>query len=139
MPSGRIGPTGTLGAVPVRTTRLFPAVALALVSVAACGDDPSPEEQRAELVADLAASLVVETDGAIDDTQATCVATRLIDAIGAEAFEATILAAATDDSDQELQLQVIDTFSECNALGAVLEAAQKDDQMTDRTGPAGTG
>lgn len=96
------------------------ALAVGAVAVAACGGDPSDEERRAALVEQLAEELVVESDGALDEDGAHCVAGRLADDIGVERFEEVVRAAAADD-DPDLRAQVVDAFAACDALAPLLE------------------
>lgn len=89
-----------------------------------CGDDaapePDPAEQRARLVEALADDLRAETDGALDDEAAACVASELVDAVGTDRFD-EVVAAASGDGDPELRDQVIDVFASCDALDAVVD------------------
>lgn len=94
-------------------------VTLALV-LAGCGDDPSPEADREALVEGLAEDLVAETDGALGEDTARCVARRLAEDVGVERFDEVVEAAAEDD-DPELRAQVIDAFAACDALEPLLD------------------
>jgi hypothetical protein len=109
----------------VRLARnLVPALAACLLPVvgAACGDEPSAEERRAALVDDLAEDLRAETDGALDEETATCVAEALADAVGVDRFDEVVDAAA-DGGDPELRQQVIDVFASCEALEPILDGS----------------
>lgn len=106
-------PPGALATLAgVRLRLLVLAAALVLTG---CGDDdePSAEERRAEVVAQLADDLQAETDGALDDDQATCVATELVDTVGEERFDEVV--AAAGDGDPALRDQVVDIFVGCDA------------------------
>lgn len=95
-------------------------LALALV-VAACADDePTPEERRAEAVSQLAEDLDAETDGALSEEAADCVAAGLVDTIGEERFD-EVVAAAAGDGDPDLTDTVIDVFASCDALDPLME------------------
>lgn len=85
-----------------------------------CGDDPSPDAAREALVEELAEDLVAETDGALDEDAARCVAGRLADDVGVDRFDDVVEAAAEDD-DPDLRAQVIDAFAACDALEPLLE------------------
>lgn len=97
------------------------AVPLLALGLTGCADDPSAEEQRDDLVADLTEDLQAETDGALDDATATCVAEGLVDVVGVERFEEVVDAAAEGGEDPELRDQVIDVFSACDALEPILD------------------
>jgi len=106
----------------VRSPRRLPALVLALAAapqLAGCSDEPSAEERRADLVEELAADLVAETDGALDDEAARCVAERLADDVGVDRFD-EVIAAADDEDGTGLRDQVIDAFSACDALDPLL-------------------
>ena len=95
-------------------------LALALV-LAGCGEDePTADERRADTVAQLAQDLQDETDGALSEEAADCVATELVDSVGEERFDEVIEAAA-GDGDPELRDQVIDVFASCDALDPLVE------------------
>ena len=96
-------------------------LAVALV-LAGCGDaepEPTAEEQRAEVVHQLADDLLTETDGALDDDTATCVADELVVAVGVDRLD-EIVAAAGDDGDPVLRDEVVDVFASCDALDPLL-------------------
>jgi len=95
-------------------------LALALV-VAACGGQPSAEERRAALVADLAEDLVAAGDGALDEDAARCVAERLADDVGPDRFDEVLAAAEDPDAAGDLRDQVVDAFAACDALDPLLE------------------
>jgi hypothetical protein len=99
-------------------------LALALV-VAACAEDdePTPEERREALVAQLSEDLVAETEGALSDGQATCVAEALADTVGEDRFP-DVVAAAAGDGDPDLRDTVIDVFASCDALEPLVEHAE---------------
>lgn len=114
--------------------RLLLATAVVLPLVACTDDDPSPAERRAALTEDLAGDLVTETDGALSDEQARCVAEALVQAVGVESFDEIVAAAAdgaaadpgaSEDEDGEpddgLRLTVIDAFAGCDALEPLLD------------------
>lgn len=86
------------------------------VSVLACGGSSS-EEQRQQLAEDL----VAETDGALDDSTARCVADGLHDEFGEDSFERVVHAAPDAEDDDETRVQVIDIFAECNALSPLID------------------
>lgn len=94
-------------------------VTLVLV-LAGCSDDPSPEADREALVEGLAEDLVAETDGALGEEAARCVARRLAEDVGVERFDEVVEAAAEDD-DPDLRAQVIDAFAACDALEPLLD------------------
>jgi len=97
-------------------------VLLLSLVLAGCGDDASPEQEREALVEDLAADLLAETEGALDERAARCVAGRLADDVGVDRFDEVVAAAADDDIDPDLRAQVIDAFAACDALEPLLEA-----------------
>lgn len=98
-------------------------LALAL-AVAACADDErTPEERREALVAQLSEDLVAETEGALSDGQATCVAEALADTVGEDRFP-DVVAAAAGDGDPDLRDTVIDVFASCDALEPLVEHAE---------------
>ena len=93
----------------------LPALALALV-LAGCGEDePTAEEVRADTVAQLTQDLQDETDGALDEETAGCVATELVETVGEERFD-EVIEAASGDGDPALRDEVIDLFASCDAL-----------------------
>lgn len=97
-------------------------VALAVVAVlgAGCGDQVTDEERRAALVDRLTADLRAETDGALDEGAARCVAEGLADTVGVDDFDA-VIAAARSDADPAVRDQVIDVFGACDALEPLLD------------------
>lgn len=97
--------------------RVVAALAALAVTVGACGSRTSSER-----VDDLTADLITETDGALDETQARCVASALDNAYGDEAFQSVIDAVAGDDS-ADVRAAVIAIFSDCDALDPLLETA----------------
>lgn len=97
--------------------------AIGVASVAGCGDDGTPDADR------LAQELIDETDGALDDAQAGCVADALIGSFGDDSFRAVIDAAeGGGEASEDVRVEVIDIFSACDALDAVVvEATPADD------------
>ncbi len=100
-----------------RWTILLGVVATGL-SLPACGDG-TPDAER------LAEDLVTQSDGALDEDQATCVAEGLEAAFGDDAYRDLLDAAEVDDLadadvPDDVRVRVIDIFSDCDALGAVV-------------------
>lgn len=97
----------------IRTALAFALPPAALLLVGCGGDDDD--------TAQLAAELVEETGGALDDEQATCVAEGLADSFGDDSFRAVLDAArgSGDDAD-DVRFEVIDIFAACDALDAVV-------------------
>ena len=99
------------------------ACSLVLAGGAACSGDPSAEDERRQLRDDL----VAETDGALGEEEATCVADALHDAFGDDSFEQVLRAdadgddAAGADGADSVRVEVIDIFSECDALEGIIE------------------
>lgn len=92
------------------------AAALAvLVTGAGCSGDDGDAVER------LTDDLVEETDGALTREAARCVAERLDEDYGDDAFR-LVLEAAEDEGDDPdaVRVAVIDIFAECDALDAVL-------------------
>lgn len=89
---------------------------LAGAGLAGCGDS-SPERQRR----DLADDLVAETDGALDDAQATCVADGLYDTFDAPSLDRVVAVADGAEDDDGVRTAVIDVFTDCDALEPLLE------------------
>lgn len=87
---------------------------------AGCGDEVTDEERRDALVDRLTEDLRTETEGALDEEAARCVAEGLADTVGVDGFDAVIAAARRDD-DPELRDQVIDVFGACDALEPLLD------------------
>lgn len=99
------------------------AVALLL---AACGSSDGGADQ-------LAAELVEETGGALDDQQATCVAEALVESFGDDSFRDVLDAAeGTGESADDVRVEVIDIFAACDALDAVM--LETDEQQDDEGG-----
>lgn len=100
------------------TSRLLrlAATVLAGASIVACGGTSADEERDA-----LAEDLEEETDGALDDATARCVADALHEAFGDESFARVLDAAAGDEDDPDVRIQVIDIFSACDALGPIID------------------
>ena len=95
----------------------------AVVVVAGCSDSGEPDSDR------LAEELIQETDGALDDDQATCVAEALVGSFGEESFRAVTDAAAGDgDARDDVRVEVIDIFSACDALDAVVLEENRADE-----------
>lgn len=94
-------------------------VALAVLG-AGCGDEVTDEERRDALVDRLTEDLRAETEGALDEEAARCVAEGLADTVGVDGFDA-VIAAARSDEDPELRDQVIDVFGACDALEPLLD------------------
>lgn len=107
----------------LRPSGLIVAGLLLASALGGCGDDaapdPDPAEERARLVEGLAEDLRVETDGALGDEAATCVASALVDAVGPDRFDEIVAAASA--SDPELRDQVIDVFASCDALEPIVD------------------
>lgn len=81
--------------------------------LAACGG--TDEQDR------LAEDLVEESGGALDREQAECVAGELEAAFGDDSYDSLVDAAAGRGDDvPEVRTRVIDIFSSCDALDAVL-------------------
>ncbi len=82
--------------------------------LASCGDDANDQQG-------IAAELVAETDGALDESQADCVAAGLVSAFGDASFRDLVDAAegSGDDAD-DVRVEVIDIFTACDALDAVV-------------------
>ena len=89
------------------------------LALAGCGDsdDPTAEERRADVVAQLADDLRAEV-GTLTVGEADCVAEGLVDTVGEDRFE-DLIAAAADDGDAALRDQVVDVFASCDALDPV--------------------
>jgi hypothetical protein len=90
---------------------------VAIAAVSACGGS-SAEEERQRLADDL----VEETDGALDDDTARCVADALHDEYGDDSFQQVIEAASNrSDDDAEVRTEVIDIFASCDALEPIID------------------
>lgn len=93
---------------------------LALFS-AGCGGELSADEQRQRLAEDL----VTETDGALDDERARCVADALHEQYGDDSFQRVLDAAArpqtTTDANADVRSEVIDIFASCDALDPIID------------------
>lgn len=86
-----------------------------VVASAGCTGDGGPDAGR------LADELIEETGGALDETQARCVADALVGSFGDESFRSVIDAAEGDgDTAADVRVEVIDIFSACDALDAVV-------------------
>ncbi len=92
------------------------ALASALFLGVACGGAPSADEQRSRLARDL----IDQTDGALDDTAASCVAAGLYDAFGADSFR-VLVRAADDGADPDVRTRVIGIFGDCDAIAPIIE------------------
>ncbi len=80
-----------------------------------CGDETSSDADR------LADELITETGGALDETQAACVAQGLVQSFGDESFQEVIDAAQGDgEGADDVRVEVIDLFSSCDALESVV-------------------
>ncbi len=106
----------------------FRVVAIALL-VATCGGSGDDVDQ-------LATELVEETGGALDETQATCVAELLVESFGDDSFREVLDAAeGTGEAADDVRVEVIDIFASCDALDAVmLEADDVDEPDGDEGG-----
>ncbi|HEU5084127.1 MAG TPA: hypothetical protein VFU14_12360 [Acidimicrobiales bacterium] len=104
----------------LRLVALAVALAALLALGAGCGDEVTDEERRDALVDRLTDDLRAETDGALDEEAARCVAEGLADTVGVDGFDAVVAAARSDD-DPELRDQVIDVFGACDALEPLLD------------------
>ncbi len=92
-----------------------------ILVLAACGDDPSDAER-------IASELVDETAGALDETQAACVANGLVSSFGDDSFREVLDAAeGTGDGADDVRVEVIDIFAACDALEAVVLEADPED------------
>ncbi len=91
-------------------------VAAVLLGGASCSGADEDDTRRR-----LAEDLVRETDGRLDRDTAECVAAGLDEEFGDRSFDEVLDAAAgrADDSEDAVRLQVIDIFSECDALGEI--------------------
>lgn len=98
-------------------TRMTVVVVAASLALVACGG-PSDEQRRQ----DLADDLVAETDGALDDEAAMCVADGLYDAFADESIDRVIAVAEGAEDDTEVRTRVVDVFADCDALAAVTDA-----------------
>ncbi len=88
------------------------------VTVTACSNGSSPEQVRRQLADDL----VTETDGALDDAAATCVADGLYQAYGDRSFQAVLDAADRPaGSREDVRTRVIGIFAGCDAIGALID------------------
>ena len=88
-----------------------------LTAAAACGSEPSAEEERQRLADDL----VAEVGDRLGREEAECVAGRLQEAYGDDAFDEVLEAAerrSGEDADA-VRGTVIDIFAACDALEAV--------------------
>ena len=93
--------------------------ATVLLGAASCsGSDEDGTRRR------LAEDLVRETDGRLDRDTADCVAAGLDEEFGDRSFEEVLDAAAGRGAGREdaVRMQVIDIFSECDALGEIADA-----------------
>ena len=85
------------------------------ITVGGCGDDDGTDADR------LAEELIDETDGALDETQAACVAEGLIESFGDDSFRSVIDAADGEgEAADDVRVEVIDIFAACDALDAVV-------------------
>jgi hypothetical protein len=89
------------------------ALATAVV-LTGCGGDGDETDRLAD-------ELVSETGGALDDTQARCVADGLVDSFGDDSFREVLDAAEGSGEDaDDVRVEVIDIFASCDALDAVV-------------------
>ncbi|WP_436793281.1 hypothetical protein [Actinospongicola halichondriae] len=97
--------------------------AFVLVLVAAACSNETDDAER------LADELIVETDGALDETQAACVADGLVASFGDDSFQEVLEAAeGTGDSAGDVRIEVIDIFASCDALDAVVLDEESGDE-----------
>ncbi len=92
------------------------ALVVGAFGLVACSD-PSPEQRRR----DLADDLVAETDGALDDTQATCVADGLFEAFDESSLDRVVAVAEGEEDDEGVRTKVIDVFTGCDALAPLID------------------
>lgn len=83
-----------------------------------CGGDSVDDETDA-----LTEDLLEETDGALDESTARCVADGLQDEFGDESFDQILDAASGRGAEEEVRIQVIDIFAGCDALGPIIDDA----------------
>lgn len=102
----------------IRRSLSFLLVVSASVAAAGACSDLSPEQQRR----DLADDLVAETDGALDDAQATCVADGLFDTFADGSLDRVVAVAEGAEDDDGVRMKVIDVFSDCDALAPLLDS-----------------
>ena len=94
------------------------AIALLVLGAALIGcSNTSADEERQRLAEDL----VEETDGALDDATARCVADALHDEYGDESFRRVIDTASGETEDDDVRTQVIDIFASCDALEPIID------------------
>lgn len=90
---------------------------VAAITLLACADDGPGRDRLAE-------ALIEESRGALDEDQASCVAAELEDAFGDDSYQRIIDVAGTENGtaggDEDVRTEVIDIFSGCDALHAVL-------------------
>lgn len=97
-------------------------IVVALPAVAACGDDADDDADR------IATELVDETGGALDESQAACVADGLVASFGDDSFRAVLDAANGDgETAEDVRVEVIDIFAACDALDAVVLDEEPDE------------
>lgn len=95
------------------------AALLACAVLAGCGGDSADDDRDA-----LADDLLEETDGALDESTARCVADGLQDEFGDDSFEQILDAASGSGTEgDEVRVQVIDIFAGCDALGPIIDDA----------------
>ncbi len=89
------------------------------VGVTACSSGPSADEVRRQLADDL----VTETNGALDDRAAVCVADGLYQAYGDHGFRAVLDAEqSAGGAPDDVRSRVIDIFAGCDAIGAIIDS-----------------
>lgn len=84
-----------------------------------CGGATSDDDARARLADDL----VAETDGALDDETAACVADALHAEFGDESFRRVLdarSAPAEDGRAADVRIRVIDVFAGCDAIEPII-------------------
>ena len=103
--------------MPPTARRVATAVALVAVLLSGCGGGPSAEDERRRLADDLLA----EVGGGLGRQEADCVAGRLQEEFGDDAFRQVLEAAEAGGGERtdSVRSTVIDIFAACDALEAV--------------------